>query len=119
MVFLFRSLILKKDWRKTMKTIPRKETHYDKEVFVNPTTEPLRKTECLCLNCGNLKPGQSDNCPIAQAFYKVCFRENVALMVTRCPLVKPIPIEEIKRRKDWDGIMVIRTDVFGNTWVIT
>lgn len=67
----------------------RKEVHYGKEAWVNPITELLRKDECLCLNCNNLKPGKLDNCRIAQAFYEVCVRENVALAVTRCPLFEP------------------------------
>lgn len=72
-----------------MREQPRKEVHYGHEVYVNPTTESLRRAECLCLNCSNLKPGQPDNCHIAQAFYQVCVKENVALAVTRCPLWKP------------------------------
>ena len=150
-----------------MKEQPKKEVHYEKEVWVNPTTELLRKIECLCLNCAFLKPGKkqetyqmdarkgdivampnnvmgivslsqiiaggnckmvkvhpftnwsrrfllyitgktwfydqeinklqliyrtipdTDNCPIAQALYEICVKENVALMVTRCSLWKP------------------------------
>jgi hypothetical protein len=72
-----------------MKEQPKQETHYGHEVWVNPTTESLRRSECLCLNCGNLKPGQPDNCHIAQTFYQVCVQNNVALAVTRCPLWKP------------------------------
>lgn len=75
--------------RLRMKEKARKEMHYEKEVWVNPTTESLRKDECLCLNCNNLKPGQPDNCSIAQVFYKTCVKENVALLVTRCPLFEP------------------------------
>lgn len=72
-----------------MKGQPRKETHYGQEVWVNPTTESIRKEECLCLNCGNLKPGQPDNCPIAQSFYEICVKKNVAMAITRCPIWKP------------------------------
>ncbi len=68
-----------------MKELPKKEKHYNQEVFVNPTTESLRRTECLCLNCDDLKPGQTGNCPIAQLFYQICVKENIALTVTRCP----------------------------------
>lgn len=69
-----------------MKENPKRETYYGQEVWVNPMTEPLRKNECLCLNCGNLKPGKEDNCRIAQAFYEICVKENIALIVTRCPI---------------------------------
>ena len=37
-----------------MKEQPKKEVHYGHEVYVNPVTELMRKSECLCLNCGNL-----------------------------------------------------------------
>jgi hypothetical protein len=72
-----------------MQERPRQETHYGREVWVNPVTESLRPTECLCMNCNNLKPGQPDNCPIAQSLYEICVREGVALAITRCPIWKP------------------------------
>ncbi len=72
-----------------MQAQPKQEIHYGEQVWVNPTTESLRRTECLCLNCDNLKPGRSDNCHMAKAFYQVCVEENVALAVTRCRLWKP------------------------------
>ena len=71
-----------------MKEQPKKETHYGHEVWVNPTTEALRKSECLCLNCGNLKPGQPDHCPIAQSLYEICVKKNIAMAITRCPVWK-------------------------------
>ncbi|KPJ85672.1 hypothetical protein AMJ57_02240 [Parcubacteria bacterium SG8_24] len=72
-----------------MKAKPVLEDHYGQEVWVNKTTEALRRDECLCLNCGNLRPNQPDNCPVAQAFFKLCVGENVALAVTRCPIWTP------------------------------
>lgn len=75
---------------------PRKEMHYGKEVWVNPTTETLRRNECLCLNgCANMKPGQLDHCPIAQRLYQVCMDGNVALAVTRCGLYKPVKADPV------------------------
>lgn len=71
-----------------MKEQPKKEIHYGQEVWVNPTTEGLRKSECLCLNCDNLKLGWKNNCPIAQKLYKICVSEDVAMVITRCPLWK-------------------------------
>lgn len=68
-----------------MKRQPKKETHYGKEVWVNPTTEALRREECLCLNCGNSKPGEPDHCHTAKDLYEICKRDNVAFPVTRCP----------------------------------
>lgn len=72
-----------------MQQVPQQEEHYGHDVWVNPTTEALRRSECLCLNCDNLKPGQPDNCQIAQQLYQVCVSENVALTITRCPIWKP------------------------------
>lgn len=72
-----------------MREQPVKMESYGKKVWANPTTESLRRSECLCLNCANLKPGQPDNCHIAQSLYEICVKENIALAVTRCPLWKP------------------------------
>lgn len=74
-----------------MKKQPKKETHYGQKVWVNPTTESIRKGECLCLNCGNLKPGRPNdyNCRIAQSLYDTCVLENIAMAITRCPHWKP------------------------------
>jgi hypothetical protein len=65
------------------------EEHHEKKVWVSKNAEAARKESCLCLNCGNLKPNQTDNCPIADSFFKICKDQNVALAVTRCPLWKP------------------------------
>lgn len=57
------------------------EEHYDNMVYVNTMTEPLRRSECLCLNCAGMK-----DCEYAKAFYESCIKGNIALMVTRCPV---------------------------------
>jgi hypothetical protein len=72
-----------------MQQQPQQQVHDGVTVWVNPTTEPIREAECLCFNCADLKPGQPDNCHIAQALYQICLRENVAFPVTRCPVWKP------------------------------
>lgn len=72
-----------------MKGKTKKEKHYGHEVWVNPLTESIRKEECLCFNCDNLKPEKSDNCSIAQSLYKICLEKNVAMIITRCPAWKP------------------------------
>jgi len=58
---------------------------YGKEVFSNVEMDKLRKTECLCLNCGDMK-----DCLTAKALYYVCKNSDVAMMITRCPLFKDI-----------------------------
>lgn len=60
---------------------------YGKMVWTNEMMDELRKKECLCLNCGNLKP-DPDNCSIAQALYQISVKENVAMAITRCPVWK-------------------------------
>ena len=56
------------------------EEHYEEQVYVNTLTEALRKGECLCLNCAAM-----EDCEYSEAFYKLCVKGNIALMVTRCP----------------------------------
>ena len=62
-----------------MKKKPVQEVHYKELVWVNPTTESLRKEECLCLNCGGMP-----DCGHAKALYKICVSGELALAVTRC-----------------------------------
>jgi len=75
-----------------MQRQPEKINHQrDGEVWVNPTTEALRKDECLCLNgCARMKPGQPDHCEIAARLYIACIDGKTALIVTRCSLYVPI-----------------------------
>ena len=72
-----------------MNTKPVEVVSHGNKAWANQLMDCLRREECLCLNCDNLKPGQSDSCHIARTFYEVCVKENVALAVTRCPLWKP------------------------------
>ena len=67
-----------------MKKQPQREQHHGHRVWVNSTTESMRKKECLCLNCGKFKPDQPDHCPIAQSFYKLCVAGKNAITMTRC-----------------------------------
>jgi hypothetical protein len=66
------------------------EEHYGRGAWINPLTDTVRREECLCLNCDNLKTDPNvKNCPIAQKFYETCEKEkSLALMVTRCPRFK-------------------------------
>lgn len=57
------------------------ETHHGRAVWVNTLTEPIRRTECLCLNCKNLH----DKCAIAVEGYRLATLTDIAFMVTRCP----------------------------------
>lgn len=70
-----------------MKEQPVQEVHHGSQVWVNPTTETLRRTECLCLNCKYLQ--EPNSCSTAKELYGVCVRNGVALTVTRCPTFEP------------------------------
>ena len=71
--------------------VVQKVVRYGVEVWENAYMDALRKKECLCLNCGNMKPGSSDHCPAAKKLYELCREENLAMAITRCPAWKPKP----------------------------
>lgn len=71
-----------------MKNLPVFETRHDVVVAINKDMDELRKSECLCLNCDNMKPGP-DNCVIAAQLYQICLKTNVAMAITRCPVWQP------------------------------
>jgi len=73
-----------------MRRAPRKETIYERQVWVNPTTEPLRKEECLCLNCKDM-----DKCVIHSELFKICIMVDTAFSMTRCPKWK------VKGNQEW------------------
>lgn len=72
-----------------MKEAPKQEERYGVMVWVNPTTEAVRKTECLCFNCKHMNPGKAGHCLKAQALFGVCIEGDIALAVTRCSTWNP------------------------------
>ncbi|MDP2856195.1 MAG: hypothetical protein Q8N90_03735 [bacterium] len=63
----------------------RQESHFGHDVWVNPTIEALRGSECLCRNCGAIV-----QCPIAKSLLNTCVKEHMAMAITRCFHWKPI-----------------------------
>ena len=63
---------------------PTKVTRYGAEVWENAKMDALRKEECLCLHCGNMK-----TCPTAKALYEIGCTRNLAMAITRCPAWGP------------------------------
>ena len=65
------------------------QNHYDIYVQTNVAMDILRQDECLCLNCQrkifDLNSKEFHECPVAPELYKLCKKENIALMITRCP----------------------------------
>lgn len=56
-----------------------KGVKYGTEVWINNATDDLKKTECLCLNCENIKL-----CDTAKQLYNMCVIDDIAIMITRC-----------------------------------
>lgn len=58
------------------------------KVWANADLDALRKTDCLCVNCGrkNDSPAYS-SCPTAKKLYDICVADNMAVAITRCGAV--------------------------------
>jgi hypothetical protein len=66
-----------------MKEAPKKKMHYGKNVWTNPTSEGIRREECLCLNCSKM-----NSCEDSKALFLICKQRGLSLIVTRCLLWK-------------------------------
>lgn len=66
-----------------MKT-PILEKHCGSMVWINPDTEAMRRSECLCLNCCKMT-----DCKTAHELYEICVRDDIAFMMTRCKAYEP------------------------------
>lgn len=71
------------------KFVANRKVCYGAEVWVSQGAEAIRKEHCLCLNCGKMKPGSPDHCPIAQKLYELCCAGNLAMAISRCPQWEP------------------------------
>ena len=63
---------------------PMKVERYGKTVWENTIMDAMRKENCMCLHCANMKPGKPDHCQIAAAFYVICKAHGCAFILTRC-----------------------------------
>lgn len=60
-------------------------TRYGKEVWENDKFEDQRKENCMCLQCGRMKPSQPEkHCKIASKFFEICKEHGCAFILTRC-----------------------------------
>ncbi|MBI2047525.1 MAG: hypothetical protein HYT27_00130 [Parcubacteria group bacterium] len=73
------------DIRNRQRNYITEEIRHNVPLWENTFMDTLRRKHCLCLNCAKLKPGQPDNCPIAQAGFELCKKYNTAYAMTRCP----------------------------------
>lgn len=71
---------------------PVKVNKYGFEVWENPTSDAMRREECLCLNCKFL----GSDCPVsigsdlypvkvAKILFEICQNTGMAMCITRCP----------------------------------
>jgi hypothetical protein len=72
-----------------MKVQPVLEEYRGRSVWVNPTTEAARQSECLCLNCDSMRPDSPNHCRLARVLYMACVPGDLVVMVTRCSSWKP------------------------------
>jgi hypothetical protein len=66
-----------------------KYIHHGVEVSVISELKGKHRQMCLCYACRFFKPGQPDNCDIAEANYAVCVKYNVVTPVWECPKYEP------------------------------
>lgn len=45
----------------------------------------LHRNCCLCFSCGKFKPGDPDNCPIAEAVFANCVKFGIVTPMWECP----------------------------------
>jgi len=62
----------------------RQVTRYGKLVWENKQFEDQRDGNCLCHQCGRMKPGEPGHCKIAAQFYQICVEHGCAFILTRC-----------------------------------
>lgn len=49
------------------------------------------KDNCLCFQgCRFFKPGEADNCGLAEANYEFCVRNDMVCPVWECPMYQPV-----------------------------
>lgn len=58
--------------------------HHGATVWVQPELKGKHRDHCLCMVCDKLKPGQPDNCPIAQATYENCVKFGTVTPMWEC-----------------------------------
>lgn len=65
--------------------------HHGAMVKVREDLKGRHRDFCLCFteNCKKFKPGQPDNCPIAQATFENCVKFNTTTPMWECPECEP------------------------------
>lgn len=59
--------------------------HHGREVTVLSAIKGEHRSLCLCWQgCAKFKPGEPDNCPIAQSLYALCVEHGLTTPVGEC-----------------------------------
>jgi hypothetical protein len=85
--------------------------HHGAKVMVRAADQGQHRDHCLCYACVNFHPDEDHNCPMAQAFYRLCVQFNMVTPVWECPafvesrgrISSPPVIPEGLTRKDLTG----------------
>ena len=59
--------------------------HHGARVWVRDALKNQHRSHCLCYSCAKFKPGQPDNCPLAQGLYDLCVKNDMVTPVWECP----------------------------------
>lgn len=59
--------------------------HHGTRVWVRDALKGQHRSHCLCYSCTKFKPGQPDNCPLAQGLYDLCVKNDMVTPVWECP----------------------------------
>lgn len=66
-----------------------KYEHHGVEVSVKERLKGTHRENCLCFsNCTFFKPGEPDNCEIAQELFGICVKYSLTTPVFECPKFK-------------------------------
>ena len=59
--------------------------HHGNKVWVQARLKGKHRENCLCYSCDNFKPGEDENCAIAERLYELCVDEKLVTPVYECP----------------------------------
>ena len=63
-----------------------KYIHHGKQVVVISDLKGKHREHCLCFGgCKHFKPGEPDNCEIANDNFQLCLKHNIVTPVFECP----------------------------------
>jgi hypothetical protein len=65
-----------------------KYDHHGTDVYVREDLKGTHADMCLCYLCEDFKPGDDDNCMVANEVYKNCVEFGLVTPVYECPVFK-------------------------------